>query len=359
MTLSRRDFLSASAAAGVGAITSFGSWGNRANAATSLVAADWGGDDIKAIKAVEAKQSDVTINWTLFQGGAGSILPKVKASWPNPQFDVLAGWEGSFYSMVAEDWLETVTVADIPNLADMPEKIIVKDKQGNWKAVPRAIGGIYFGYRKDISPIEVTSIDDFFSPKLKGKVNWPGPSENMLLQIVALAIHAGGNEHNMEPGWKLMADLAKTGNIGRVSDTDSDFSNSLSSGETAVGFYAEPGWAVTAKNFPVVHLTHQAGMPTFLYQSGFAILKNRPNTAATKQWVNFAISPEMDQLYSEISGEAPLNAKSKTPEQLKHLHFTSDDMEKYVYVPDFTEVLTKQDEWNKRWEKDIAPLLSL
>jgi putative spermidine/putrescine transport system substrate-binding protein len=138
--------------------------------------------------------------------------------------------------MVKEDWVETVSKDAIPNLADMPEKIIIKDKQGNWKAVPRAAGGIYFGYRKDQSPIEIKSIDDLLDPKLKSKIAWPGPTQNMLLQIVALALHAGGNEHNTEPGWKLMNELAKSGNIGRVAVTDSDFTNSLTSGETSVGF---------------------------------------------------------------------------------------------------------------------------
>ena len=59
----------------------------------------------------------------------------------------------------------------------------------------------------------------------------------------------------MEPGWKLMKDLAKSGNIGRVAVTDIDFTNSLTSGETSVGFFAEPGWAAVAKTFPVTRLT--------------------------------------------------------------------------------------------------------
>jgi putative spermidine/putrescine transport system substrate-binding protein len=259
--------------------------------------------------------------------------------------------------MVKEDWVETVSKDLIPNLADIPEKIIIKDKQGNWKAVPRAVGGIYFGYRKDQSPIEIKSIEDLLDPKLKSKIAWPGPTQNMLLQIVALALHAGGNEYKTDAGWKLMTELAKSGNIGRVAVTDSDFTNSLTSGETSVGFFAEPGWAAVAKNFPVEHLTKQAGLTTFLYQSGFAVLKNRPNTAATMAFINHAISPEMNTLYGKVAGEAPLNMKSTVPGNLKHLSFTPEEFEKYVYVPDFNEVLAQQDAWTKRWENEITPLL--
>ena len=90
-----------------------------------------------------------------------------------------------------------------------------------------------------------------------------------------------------------MTELAKSGNIGRVAITDIDFTNSLTSGETSVGFFAEPGWAAVAKNFPVTRFTKDSNFKAFLYQSGFGLLKNRPNTKATLDFVNFAISPDM------------------------------------------------------------------
>jgi len=328
-----------------------------AAAITELVAAEWGGDIVEAMKQIAARQSAVGFNWVLFQGGAGSILPKIKAAWPRVEYDYVAGWEGSFYGMMAEDWVETVSIADVPNLADIPEKIIVKDKKGNWKAVPRAAGGIYFGYRTDTAPIKITSIDDLLSPKLKRAICWPGPTQSMMLQIVALALHGGGSETNMEPGWKLMKELAKSGNIGRIAVTDVDFTNSFTSGETSVGFFAEPSWAAVAKNFPITRLTKQPGMKTFLYQSGFAVMKNRPNTKLTLEFINFAISPSMNTLYSQIAGEAPLNVKASAPSNLAHLSFAPAQMTEFVYVPDYRVVLASQDAWTKRWETDIAPLL--
>jgi len=358
ITLTRRQAMKSAAATAAVTILGgmFGSirW---ASAATQITAVEWGGDVVNAMKQIEAKQNQVKVNWVLHQGGSGAILPKIKATWPHAEYDYVAGWEGSFNGMIKEDWLVPVTVETVPNLADIPQKIIVKNAKGEWMAVPRAIGGIYFAYRKDISPIEVKSIEDLFDPRLKGKICWPGPTQAMMLHLVALALHAGGNEHNMDPGWALMKKLAQSGNIGRVGVTDTDFSTSLTSGETAVGFYSEPQLTVVAKSFPVVRLTKQKGMPTFLYQSGFAIFKNRPNLQATLEFVNYCISPEMSSLYAEVAGEAPLNVKAKTPDSLKHLAFTPEEMDKYVYVPDFNEVLSQQDAWTKRWENEIAPLL--
>ena len=352
--LTRRQTLKTAAA--TFAATAFGMVG-RAAAATELTAVEWGGDVVNAMKKIETKQDKVSINWVLHQGGSGAILPKIKATWPRAEFDYVAGWEGSFNGMLKEDWLVPVTTDMIPNLADIPQKIIVKDAKGQWMAVPRAVGGIYFAYRKDICPLEIKSIDDLFDPRLKGKICWPGPTQSMMLQLVALALHSGGNENSMDSGWALMKKLAESGNIGRVAVTDTDFTTSLTSGETVAGFYSEPQLTSVAKSFPVVRLTKQTGMPVFLYQSGFAVFQNRPNLAATLAFINHAISPEMSNLYAEIAGEAPLNVKATTPEHLKHLAFTPEEFDKFVYVPDFNVVLTQQDAWTKRWENEIAPLL--
>src|SRR5262245_509280 len=193
--LTRRQTLKTAAAAL--AASSFGLVG-RAQAATELTAVEWGGDVVNAMKEIEAKQDKVKVNWVLHQGGSGAILPKIKATWPRAEFDYVAGWEGSFNGMVKEDWLVPVTVGSVPNLADIPQKIIVKNASGEWMAVPRAVGGIYFAYRKDISPVELKSVEDLLDPRLKGKICWPGPTQSMMLQLVALALHAGGNEHNMD-----------------------------------------------------------------------------------------------------------------------------------------------------------------
>ena len=358
VSLTRRQALKAGAAV-AGAAVAGNALGpiRPAAAATDLTAVEWGGDVVNAMKKIAEKQDKAQFNWVLHQGGSGAILPKIKATWPHADYDYVAGWEGSFSGMIKEDWLVPVTVASVPNLADIPQKIIVKNAKNEWMAVPRAVGGIYFAYRKDICPVPLKSVDDLFDPKLKGKICWPGPTQSMMLQLVALALHGGGNENKMEPGWDLMKKLAKSGNIGRIAVTDTDFTTSLTSGETVGGFYSEPQLTSVAKSFPVVRLTKQEGMPTFLYQSGFAVFKNRPNLDATLAFINHAISPEMSSLYAEIAGEAPLNVKAKTPDSLKHLAFTPEEFDKFVYVPNFDVVLSQQDAWTKRWENEIAPLL--
>ena len=356
--LTRRQALKYAAATGTVAIFG-GTLGaaRPAQAATELTVVEWGGDVVEAMKQIEAKQDKVKVNWVLHQGGSGAILPKIKATWPQAEYDYVAGWEGSFNGMVKEDWLVPVTVETVPNLADIPAEDHRQECEGRMDGGAarrrRHLCRLSQGHLPGRGEEHRRSV----RPAPQGQDLLAGPDAGMMLPLVALALHDGGNENNMDPGFALMKKLAQSGNIGRVGVTDTDFSTSLTSGETALGFYSEPQLTAVAKSFPLVRLTKQKGVPTFLYQSGFAVFKNRPNLQATLDFVNFCISPEMSSLYAEVAGEAPLNTKAKTPDSLKHLAFTPQEMDEFVYVPDFNVVLSQQDAWSKRWENEIAPLL--
>ena len=88
LSLTRRQALRGAAAAG--AVTMFGGAlgsSRRAAAATAITAVEWGGDVVNAMKQIEAKQDKVQVNWVLHQGGSGAILPKIKATWPQAEYD--------------------------------------------------------------------------------------------------------------------------------------------------------------------------------------------------------------------------------------------------------------------------------
>ena len=89
-------------AAATATVTFLGSPGP-AEAATEITAVEWGGDVVNAMKQIEAKQTNEKVNWVLHQGGSGAILPKIKATWPQADYDYVAGWEGSFNGMLKED----------------------------------------------------------------------------------------------------------------------------------------------------------------------------------------------------------------------------------------------------------------
>ncbi|MER9108678.1 hypothetical protein NKH95_32990, partial [Mesorhizobium sp. M0848] len=93
---------------------------------------------LDGMKEIAARQSDVNINWQLHAGGAMVILSKIKAAWPNTGLDLLSGWDPSWPAVAAEGWAEPVTLEKVPNLADIPQKLLVKDNAGNIINIPHS-----------------------------------------------------------------------------------------------------------------------------------------------------------------------------------------------------------------------------
>lgn len=326
----------------------------------SLTIVEWGGPYVAAMKELAEKQGKFDITWELHAGGSAAILPKIKSQWPdNLQYDMVAGWTPVFLSMVREGWAETVTIETVPNLVDVPEALITKDADGNWKNVPRNTNGTYFGYREDICPIEITSIEDFLDPKLKGQILWPDPFYGTNIQMVMLALARGGDEYNMEPGWEFMKELAKSGNIGRVFKTETDMINSLSTGETSLAHGAGSNFVTLARQFPINQLTkvpNSPGLKTAIVVEGWTVMKGG-NTAAANDFANWTISAENNEWWASSIGAPPVNDKSAAPAELAPLVFTEAEIQASGYFPDWDYISQQVDGWVKRFEQEIVPLL--
>ncbi|MFQ3457904.1 extracellular solute-binding protein [Bradyrhizobium sp. UFLA01-814] len=358
--ISRRELLkgAASAAAATSATSLAGVPGARA--AESIAAVEWGGNNIKTMKTVASKQSEVTVNWQLHAPSSSATFAKIKATWPHPGIDLLAGWDLNWPMMGAEGWAEPVTVEKVPNLANIPQKLLAKDKAGNVINIPRTMSAILWFYRKDTTPFQIAKLDDLLDSRLKGKICFPAPTITSNLQMVTMALANGGDEKNMEPAWDFIKKLAQSGNIGRVATSDADVSSSISSGETSVTFETSTSAIRLARNFQIHFLAkldpNATGFRTFFNQEGWSVLKGG-NAAAAFKFANFTVDPEINAELNGMIGGIPVNTKSKVPEEVTMFAYKSEEMEQYAYVPDWSYVSTQGDLWMKRWEKEIQPLL--
>jgi putative spermidine/putrescine transport system substrate-binding protein len=352
--LTRRNVL-----AGGAAMTLLGARSGVAQAATSLTVVWWGGPWIEAIKAVTAKQNDIDAQWQLHAGGAAAILPKIKSAWPTYQYDIVSSLTTVYPALIKEGWCEPLTLDEIPNMRDVSERLFARNSNNQIINMPMTLTGKFWGYRKDTSPIKLENLDQLLSPRLKGQICWWSPVYGGNLHLLSLALHRGGNEQNLEPGWQFLKEIAKVGNIGRVANTESDFINSVTTGETSVSIANLSNWQAVAKNHPCEFLSRDAnpGLKTFIYSEGCVLLKNSPNKAAAKRFMNFLLSPENDEAYCNGVGQAPVNYKSKAGDIAKPVFYTKDDAQKFTYVANFEVMSAGLDAMTKRFETEIAPLL--
>jgi putative spermidine/putrescine transport system substrate-binding protein len=359
-SVDRRTFLR-SFATGLGAIPFAGALIRNAYAQQpqSLTGVTWGGPWHDGAKVLAQKFNAVrptNFSWELHQGGAVAILPKIKARWPEVNYDMVNGWAPVWLGMIEEGWLEPLD--DLPNLKQIPEQYWYKDKQGRAIAAPMNVANVMWGYRTDMVKKPIRNLRDLLDPSLKGLVMLRAPLSYTGLQFVSMALEFGGNEKNIEPAFAFLNELARSGNIGRIGGGDVETINSMTTGETAVGFGASGVWAKIAQAAPTATLHRvdgSKGLKGFLYSEGWSVLKG-PKAGLAKEFANFTLSAENNTEYNNIMAGAPTNINAKTPPSIAKYFYAPKEIDTYGYLPDFATIMASLDSWTKRFETEVVPL---
>ncbi|MCS0494558.1 extracellular solute-binding protein [Ancylobacter sp. MQZ15Z-1] len=361
MSITRRAFNRAAlAGAGLAAAGPFaGGLIRPASAAERLLVVQWGAQWIEVSKQIAAdfnKTNDTQIAWELHSGGSAAVIAKIKAVWPNTQYNVLSVWDPVFRTLIKEDWLVPIDESIVTNLATIPDQFIQKNDKGQKMTVPLSTAGAFWGYRDDLLPGGFDSIEDLLRPEFKGKLCVPYPINLTGLFIVSCAIQRGGDEKNAEPGWDFVKELASKGQIGEICTSNSEYINAMATGQYSVGFWNNGGWFATAKNFPVKLKNRMPDNKGFLYNEGFCVLKGCPEKAAF-EFANFFAEPKMNELYNMNLGSGPTQPSAKTNPMLVDWYYKPDELAKYAYFADFAYLSSVMNEWNARWEREIVPLV--
>ena len=358
--LDRRRFLIGSAAGAAAALVGGGRIAP-ASAAEQLLVVQWGAAWIDVSrKIVEAytKQTGDKVAWELHAGGAMAIVAKIRPQWPNVGYNVISCWDPVFQAMIKEDWLEPVSLDEMPALKDIPPAFFQKDAGGRLMSVPLSTSGAFWGYREDLVDKPITTIEQLLEPRFKGKLCVPYPVNLTGLLMLTLAVQRGGNEHNIEPGWAFLKELAGKGQIGRVINTNSEFIDAMSSGETSVAFFNVGAWTQVRKRFPTKILSRLNDNKGYLFNEGFAILKgDKDKVAAAKRFADYFATPAVNETYNLPLGEGPTNIHAKAGPDIADVFYKPDELARYAYIADFAYMSSQVDGWAKRWETEIAPLL--
>jgi putative spermidine/putrescine transport system substrate-binding protein len=355
-SMTRRKLLTRAGALGAAGAVPL-PWVSVARAAETLNAVQWGGPWIEGAKAVAAKQSKFDIKWELHAGPAAAIMSKIKAAWPNPLYDFVAQSDPHYYTWMREGWAEPLTFEEMPNLRDVPA--VLRNDKGEIINVPMSTNGVFWGYRSDRAPFEIKKYEDLLDPRLKGQLAVRDVLQGQNNMVALFAKALGGDERNMEPGWKFMTELAKSGNIGRVGKSEVDFINSLTSGECSVGFWSMASWGKVSESAKCVFLNRVPGQKMFrtgLLTEAFLIPNNSPRKKEAKEFLNYFVSPEGNTLYNQHVSLAPTNTKSSASELAENIVFkTPVEREEFSITFDAGYLSTQQDAMNKKWEQEIAP----
>ena len=342
----------------LGTIVAIGTSTTRAE--EPIVIVQWGGqyfDISKSIGDQFTKETGIPIVWELHTGPSAVILAKIQTQWPSVKYDLVSAWDPVFLAMFREGWTVPLRPEELPVLKDISDVAKIRDPKTNEiHAVGMSASFAGWAYRSDKLEEPLTSVKQLFSPKLKNRVCLSNVMGNTGLQLVTLSMFRGGDEFDIEPGFEVVKELAKTGNIRAILSTDADFLTTTLRGDCWATFSNMSAFAVASKDVPVRGALKMKDTKTFLYHEGFVVLKS-PRSANAKKFLNFFLSADNNARYNEAVGQVPTNLKAKAAVPESFALLTNRDIAQFGYSPDYEHIIKNLDAWNKKWEAEVVPVL--
>ena len=344
LNLNRRQALAG--LAGLGAASMFGIQGVRAQGKTLIVptlGGVWEQFWRSTIVPAFEKASGATV--TLDVGNGRVFGANLRAAGlANPPYSVIMTNEVFASSLRKEGYFEKLDMSKVPNYADLYP--IAKVADGF--AATGALSPIGIGYRTDLVKTPPKSWKDLWdNPEFQGKIglyNYANSAGKMELLLASKLF--GKDQYDADAGFDALAKL------GRVIQVDFNLSTALSSGEIVVApFDFGEITRLRKQGLPVDCVIPEEGM--MMFDQNLVILANGPEKELGYQYLNFMISPDIQDLMMRQFFTSPTNSKVIVPDELKADIPVSGEAMNNILTWDWSFVNEKQGEFADRWAKTI------
>ncbi|MBO0350234.1 iron ABC transporter substrate-binding protein [Phormidium pseudopriestleyi FRX01] len=214
--------------------------------------------------------------------------------------------------------------------AKLPEDILnqvesrYRSPEGEWVGITGRVRTLDYNTSL-VSPEEVPqSITELTDPKWEGRIGWAPTNGSFQSFVTALRLSLG-EEQTKEWLQGIQANNPK------VYSKNTAIVEALSRGEIAVGlvnhYYLE---RIKAENpdVPVAH-SFPNDVGSLVNVAGVSILENTDNLAASEQFVNFMLSPQAQEYFTQETYEYPLTTgvvANKTLKPLSDIKYSDIDL---------------------------------
>lgn len=245
-----------------------------------------------------------------------------------------------------DDMWAKLDYAAMPNAADVRNPFKRDDGFGI------GIGSDQVGllYNTERSPEPPRSWSALWDPAYRDHVVFFGFSYEAVLMAAQLN---GGSLQDLEPGWELWEKSASQ--IRTLVSSNPQYLNVMSDGTGwLTSYFNGTGNQWTKDGAPIAYAVPDEGaISTPVYLQSVAANTPRQQEVC-EDIINEMLSPKWCARWAETSIEVPGNRKAKLPADLAKLPaFQEETIDNFVEV-DFAYVGEHLNEWNDRWERDIA-----
>jgi putative spermidine/putrescine transport system substrate-binding protein len=200
---------------------------------------------------------------------------------------------------------------------------------------------------KEVSPAPSSWLD-LWDPKYDGAVSTTGFDAANIELLVLMAKLNGGNEDNIDPGFRKMAELGK--HITVFYSQHPQLLDLFRNNEVVISRWlrGRVDWA----NKQGVNLGFVAPKEgAIALVSTVHVVKGRPNTELAQKFVNHLLSQGSQTTYASDLGYTPARAGL----DLKGINVPyGEDLVGSLLIADWKKIVPKMDAWKERWEKEVV-----
>ncbi|MBI4278098.1 MAG: extracellular solute-binding protein [Armatimonadetes bacterium] len=206
-----------------------------------------------------------------------------------------------------------------------------------------ALGLIYNKTQMRTPPDSWTALWD---ARWRGKV---AMFDNNFIPVVLAARLNGGNEQNIDPGFRVWAENAK--NLRALITTNDALKNLIVSGEALFGpFFATIFKFWELEGAPLGFVAPKEGVVAFPIYLCIVKGSSPEQIAAAESVINDLLSPETNARYARLTFRVPGVAGAAMPQQEQIM--TPKLLDKALWL-DWKLMGEKASDWRRRWEREV------
>ncbi len=249
--------------------------------------------------------------------------------------------------------LEEFTPDEIPGVHAIPEQYWLRAPSGKLAGVPLFFSLYCIAYNTDLAqPSDFDSWMNLLKPEWKDRISVAQPFFLVVYDLNMYSHLAGGDERNVEPGFKLLGQL--TANAQNVYSSMASVESQLGRGDiVAAPFYSSN--IVAMRRAGVTNVSYVIPREgSMIIPQVMVMPKGAPNRDAARQLMSAMTEPEYMVNFAQQDGDWPLTPAATLPPPLvKELGGTTADILAHAYNPDWAYIGLHTEERVRRMEKII------
>ena len=312
-----------------------------------LIISTWGlNEDVLKKEIFEPFAEEHGVEVVLEVGNNSDRLTKMKNN-PNSNIDITYLAESFSEQGIEAGIFEKLDYSKIPNAQKINEKAKYTVENGYGPAYTLNSIGIVVD---PTSNIEINSWEDLWKPELKGKIAIPDITTTNGAAVVDIAATKAGvdiTEDNGEAAFKELEKLKP--NVVKTYSKSSDLANMFSSGEIVAAIASDFAFETIQKAKPeVINVIPESG--TYLNFNTININANSKNKDLAYEFINYALSEEVQERTAKALSESPINTQVELSEE-EASNLTYGSVVDNAKTIDFKFVNTVIDEWVNTWNR--------